>query len=93
MKSTLAYALFWLNFFSTGTILALVIMDDEMKKEYYEMILYIDSGAMFLVFLFMISFCVGKNECCSSDEDVNNNFAIGSCYGACICCDCFDNCC
>ena len=68
-------------------------MDDKMKSKYFDMILYIDSGAISLVFLFMISFCVDKNECCSSDEDINNNFAIDSCYGACICCDCCDYCC
>jgi len=35
----------------------------------------------------MTSFCFTKNECCTSDPSTNSAFAIGSCYGSCICCD------
>ena len=56
-------------------------------KEYtYEpYILYIDIVAILFVILLMISFCLTHNECCSSDPATNESFAIGSCYGACIC--------
>ena len=37
--------------------------------------------------LLMVSFCLTKNECCTSDLATRSSFAIGSCYGACICCD------
>jgi hypothetical protein len=52
-----------------------------------ELILYLDIVAMFFVIILMISFCLTKNECCSNDPAVNQGFAIGSCYGTCICCD------
>ena len=86
MRSTLAYALFWFNFIITGLILGSVLLSSNTNY----IILFIDLGVMFFLFLFLISFCVGGNECCTSDREVNAGFAIGSCYGACICCD---NCC
>ena len=86
MRSTLAYALFWFNFIITGLILGSVFLSSNTNY----IILFIDLGVMFFLFLFLISFCVGGNECCTSDREVNAGFAIGSWYGACICCD---NCC
>ena len=86
MRSTLAYALFWFNFIITGLILGSVLLSSNTNY----IILFIDLGVMFFLFLFLISFCVGGNECCTSDREVNAGFAVGSCYGACICCD---NCC
>ena len=86
MRSTLAYALFWFNFIITGLILGSVLLSSNTNY----IILFIDLGVMFFLFLFLISFCVGGNECCTSDREVNAGFAIGRCYGACICCD---NCC
>ena len=86
MRSTLAYALFWFNFIITGLILGSVLLSSNTNY----IILFIDLGVMFFLFLFLISFCVGGNECCTSDREVNAGFAIGSWYGACICCD---NCC
>ena len=49
-----------------------------------EYIIFLDIAAMFFVLILMFSFCLTKNECCTSD---NSAFAIGSCYGACLCCD------
>lgn len=57
-------------------------------------------GLMFL----LMTFWVTKNECCTSYEDINSNFPIGSCFRRCICCsncrygertekcDCCNNC-
>ena len=89
MRSTLAYALFWFNFIITGLILGSVLLSSNTNNN-LNVILYVDLGVMFFLFLFLISFCVGGNECCTSDREVNAGFAIGSWYGACICCD---NCC
>ena len=52
-----------------------------------QLILYLDLAAMLFVILLMISFCLKKNECCTNDPEVNQGFAVGSCYGTCICCD------
>lgn len=39
--------------------------------------------------LLVASFCLTENECCSNDENIRTNFAMGSCYGTCVCCsDC-----
>ena len=89
MRSTLAYALFWFNFIITGLILGFVLLYSNTNNN-LNVILYVDLGIIFFLFLFLISFCVGGNECCTSDREVNAGFAIGSWYGACICCD---NCC
>ena len=89
MRSTLAYALFWFNFIITGLILGSVLLSSNTNNN-LNVILYVDLGVMFFLFLYLISFCVGGNECCTSDREVNAGFAIGSWYGACICCD---NCC
>ena len=50
-------------------------------------ILYLDIIAIFFVILLMTTFCLTTNECCSNDPELNREFAIGSCYGTCICCD------
>ena len=89
MRSTLAYALFWFNFIITGLILGSVLLSSNTNNN-LNVILYVDLGVMFFLFLYLISFCVGGNECCTSDREVNAGFAIGSWYGACISCD---NCC
>jgi hypothetical protein len=52
-----------------------------------QIILYLDSASMLFVILLMISFCITKKECCTNDPEVNRGFAVGSCFGACICCD------
>ena len=53
------------------------------------LLLFIDIGAFVFLMLLTASFCLTKNECCSGDENTNTNFAIGSCYGTCVCCtDC-----
>ena len=83
MRSTLAYALFWLNLISTGLILTLSLLSFNTLY----IILYLDIGAMFFVLLILTTFCAGENECCTSDKHVNARFPIGSCYGACICAD------
>ena len=89
MRSNLAFALFWINLITSGLIIFFYI---KMYKDYYSenyrlnhYILYIDIVAIFFEILFMISFCVTKNECCSSESD--EEFAIGTCYGTCVCCD------
>jgi hypothetical protein len=83
MRSTLAYTLFWLNLISTGLIITLSLLSFDTLY----IILYLDVGAMAFVFFFLITFCAEDNECCTSDKHVYARFAIGSCYGACICCD------
>ena len=89
MRSNLAFALFWINLITSGLIIFFYI---KMYKDYYSenyrlnhYILYIDIVAIFFEILFMISFCITKNECCSSESD--EEFAIGTCYGTCVCCD------
>ena len=82
MRSTVAYGLFWINLLASIFILIFWIQD---PSEPY--ILYIDIVAILFVILLMISFCLTHNECCSPDPATNEYFAIGSCYGACICCD------
>lgn len=49
-------------------------------------VLYIDIVAILFVLILMSSFCVSGNECCTPNQTTNENFAIGSCYGTCICC-------
>ena len=52
-------------------------------------IFYFDFACIFFLIIFSFSFCVTENECCNSDPNIRKNFAIGSCYGTCICCsDC-----
>ena len=53
--------------------------------QYY--IIYVDIVALFFVFIIMFSFCLTENECCTNDENIRSNFAIGSCYGTCVCCN------
>ena len=57
------------------------------STSYELIILYCDIAAILFVFILMVSFCISGNECCTSDTSVNENFAVGSCYGACICCN------
>ena len=122
MRSSIAYGLFWINFFVTisiivfytqigkdgyhssnyysynlrGTKEKLGLNNNEFPKEPRNLksvddmslyILYFDLAAIFFVFILMFSFCLTKNECCTSDPDIQRGFAVGSCYGACICCD------
>ena len=84
MRSTLAYALFWFNFIITGLILGSVLLSSNTNNN-LNAILYADFGVIFFLFLYLISFCVGGNEYCTSDRKVNTRFAVGSCCGACIC--------
>ena len=84
MRSTVAYGLFWINLLASIFILIFWIQD-----AYEPYILSIDIVAILFVILLMISFCLNHNECCTSDPATNESFAIGSCYGVCICCgDC-----
>lgn len=55
MRSTLAYALFWLNLISTGLILTLSLLSFNTLY----IILYLDIGAMFFVLLILTTFCAG----------------------------------
>ena len=50
-------------------------------------ILYINLFSILFLILIFISFWVTRNECCSSDAHINSDFPIGSCCGACMCCD------
>ena len=54
--------------------------------DFDKIILYVDIGSIFFLLILMFSFCLKDNECCTSDPNTNREFAIGSCYGACICC-------
>ena len=125
MRSSVAFGLFWINFFITISIILLftqVGRDDYNSSNHHSynlrgtkeklglnnnefpkglrslklfvagdmslfIILYLDFAAIFFEFFLLFSFCLTKNECCTSDPDVRRGFAIGSCYGACICCD------
>ena len=60
------------------------------SSEFDKIILYVDIGSIFFLMILMFSFCLTENECCTSDPYTNREFAIGSCYGTCICCsDCY----
>ncbi len=48
---------------------------------------FVDIGAFLFIMLLVASFCVTQNECCTDDVNTNTNFACGSCYGACVCCN------
>ena len=50
-------------------------------------ILYINLSSILFLILIFLSFWVTRNECCSSDAHINSDFPIGSCCGACMCCD------
>jgi len=56
------------------------------STKYELIILYCDIVAIFFVLLLMASFCISGNECCTPNQTTNENFAIGSCYGTCVCC-------
>ncbi len=47
---------------------------------------------MIFVIVLMAAFFIPENECCTSNETTNKNFAIGSCYGTCVCCGDCRNC-
>ena len=128
MRSTLAFALFWINlivaslniYFSieaynynryylksynlrgTKEKLLKINPDYFLEKEIEtpkelrnlavdtrRLLLFIDIGAFVFLMLLVASFCLTENECCSNDENIRTNFAMGSCYGTCVCCsDC-----
>lgn len=128
MRSTLAFALFWVNlivaslniYFSIqannyrgyypnsynlrGTKEKLLKINPnyflekeiETPKELRNLaintrriLLFVDIGAFVFLMLLVASFCLTENECCSNDENTRANFAMGSCYGTCVCCsDC-----
>ena len=47
---------------------------------------------MAFVIILMVAFFIPENECCTPNETTNKNFAIGSCYGTCVCCGDCRNC-
>ena len=57
------------------------------SKDYKNYIIYIDSVSYFFLMILMFSFCLTENECCTSDANANRDFAVGSCYGTCVCCN------
>ena len=58
-------------------------------KDYKFYIIYVNSASVFFLMILMFSFCLTENECCTSDTNANRDFALGSCYGTCVCCtDC-----
>ena len=130
MRSTIAFALFWLNLIVTSLVIYFAITSKnrysydsysgrysyhlrgtkqkllesnpnyflestiETPKELRQLstdmqyyIIYVDIVALFFVFIIMFSFCLTENECCTNDENIRSNFAIGSCYGTCVCCN------
>jgi hypothetical protein len=50
-------------------------------------ILYLNLFSILFLIILPISFWVTKNECCSPDKNINSDFPIGSCCGACMCCN------
>ena len=45
--------------------------------------------------LLAASFFITENECCTNNENTRANFAVGSCYGTCVCFndgDCIEDC-
>ena len=130
MRSTIAFALFWLNLIVTSLVIYFAITSKnrysygsynsrysyhlrgtkqkllesnpnyflestiETPKELRQLstdmqyyIIYVDIVALFFVFIIMASFCLTENECCTNDDNIRSNFAIGSCYGTCVCCN------
>jgi hypothetical protein len=130
MRSTIAFALFWLNLIVTSLVIYFAITSKnrysydnyngrysyhlrgtkqkllesnpnyflestiETPKELRQLstdmqyyIIYVDIVALFFVFIIMASFCITENECCTNDDNIRSNFAIGSCYGTCVCCN------
>lgn len=57
------------------------------SSEFDKMILYVDICSIFFLMILMFSFCLTENECCTSDTNANREFAVGSCYGTCVCCN------
>ena len=57
------------------------------SKNFDNLILYVDIGSIFFLMILMFSFCLTENECCTSDPNANREFAVGSCYGTCVCCN------
>ena len=86
MRSTLAYALLWLNLIFTFLILFFFARISPKPKDLDRILLYINLSAFVPILMLIFSFCVTKNECCSTDKEVNEGFAIGSCFGLCLCC-------
>ena len=86
MRSTLAYALLWINLISFFLILFFLTRISGNRKVFDYVISYIDLSAFVPILMLSFSFCVTKNECCSPDKEVNKEFAIGSCFGLCLCC-------
>ena len=112
MRSTLAFALFWINlivaslniYFSieannprsynlrgTKEKLLKINPDYFLEKEIEtpkelrnlavdtrRLLLFIDIGAFVFLMLLVASFCLTENECCSNDENIRTNFAMGS---------------
>ena len=86
MRSTLAYALLWINLISFFLILFFLTGISGNRKVFDYVISYIDLSSFVPILMLSFSFCVTKNECCSPDKEVNKEFAIGSCFGLCLCC-------
>ena len=86
MRSTLAYALLWLNLIFTFLILFFFARISPKPKDLDRILLYINLSSFVPILMLIFSFCVTKNECCSTDKEVNEGFAIGSCFGLCLCC-------
>ena len=89
MRSTLAFALIWINLISIGLILFFYF---QITKESFDLnfiILILDSESIIFIFLLTLSFFMNKNECCTSDIETSVGFEIGSCYGTYTC---FDKC-
>ena len=86
MRSTLAYALLWLNLIFTFLILFFFARISPKSKDLDRILLYINFSSFVPILMLIFSFCVTKNECCSTDKEVNEGFAIGSCFGLCLCC-------
>ena len=86
MRSTLAYALLWLNLIFTFLILFFFARISPKPKDLDRILLYINFSSFVPILMLIFSFCVTKNECCSPDKEVNKEFAIGGCFGLCLCC-------
>ena len=86
MRSTLVYTLLWLNLIFTFLIIFFFSHISPKPKDLYRILLYINLSSFVPILMWIFSFCVTKNECCSTDKEVNEGFAIGSCFGLCLCC-------
>lgn len=92
MRSSLAFVVFWANFLFSTLNLYFSIKSHQnywggQNYSTLTLCMIIITGCSFLFIIALaFSFCFTGNECCIDNENIKENFPIGSCYGSCLCC-------